>query len=111
VHADEIPPLSEIRKMVAITANVRSIVDRDGAVILDIPRNAMTTLDSTGAYVWQRLQRGQQIDSIVAELASETGADEVMIGRDVADFMEQLKARHLVIISGGGDLSGGLQRG
>jgi hypothetical protein len=82
--------------MVTITPNVRSIVDHDGAVILDIPRNAMTTLDATGAYVWQRLERGVQLDSIVAELARDTGVDAAMIAKDVADFMEQLKGKHLI---------------
>jgi len=82
--------------MVTITPNVRSIVDHDGAVILDMPRNAMTTLDATGAYVWQRLERGMQLDSIVAELARDTGVDAAMIAKDVADFMEQLKSKHLI---------------
>jgi hypothetical protein len=82
--------------MVTVTPNVRSIVDHDGAVILDIPRNTMTTLDATGAYVWQRIERGVQLDSIVAELARDTGVDAAMIATDVADFMEQLKSKHLI---------------
>jgi Coenzyme PQQ synthesis protein D (PqqD) len=85
--------------MVEIVPHIRSIIDRDGAVILDIPRNAMTTLDSTGAYVWARLERGMQVDAIVAELARDTGADESMVAKDVEDFMEQLKSKHLVNIS------------
>lgn len=85
--------------MVTVTAHVRSIVDHDGAVILDIPRNAMTTLDSTGAYVWNRLQRGLQVDAIVAELAHDTGADELVVATDVERFMEQLKSKHLVNLS------------
>jgi hypothetical protein len=61
--------------MITVVPHIRSIVDHDGAVILDIPRNAMTTLDSTGAYVWERLQRGLQLGAIVAELAHDTGAE------------------------------------
>ena len=82
--------------MITVAPQIRSIVDHDGAVILDIPRNAMTTLDSTGAYVWERLQRGLQIDAIVAELAHDTGADESVVSKDVEEFMEQLKSKHLV---------------
>jgi len=82
--------------MVTVTSNVRSIVDHDGAVILDIPRNAIITLDATGAYVWQKLQSGLQIDAIIAELVRDTGADEAMIAKDVDAFMDQLKSRHLV---------------
>ena len=82
--------------MIIVTPHVRSIVDHDGAVILDISHNAMITLDATGSYVWQQLERGLQIDAIVAQLAHDTGADEAMIARDVDAFMEQLKAKHLV---------------
>ncbi len=84
--------------MVTIAPHIRSIIDHDGAVILDIPRNVMTTLDCTGAYVWSRLQRGMQVDAIVAELARDTGADESMIARDVDEFMENLKSKHLLVL-------------
>jgi len=82
--------------MVTVTPNLRSIVDHDGAVILDISRNSMTTLDTIGAYVWERLERGLSVEVIVAELAQDTGADQGIVARDVDVFMEQLKSRHLV---------------
>jgi hypothetical protein len=85
--------------MINIAPHVRSIVDHDGAVILDMPRNAMTTVDSTGGYIWERLQRGLQVDAIVAELSRDTGADELMVARDVEEFMEQLKSRHLISLA------------
>jgi hypothetical protein len=85
--------------MITVAPNIRSIVDHDGAVILDIPSNTMTTLDSTGAYVWERLQRGLQVDAIVRELAHDTGAEESVVGKDVEEFMEQLKSSHLVHFS------------
>jgi hypothetical protein len=56
-------------------------------------------LDSTGGYVWERLERGMQVDAIVAELARDTGADESMVAKDVEEFMEQLKSKHLVNFS------------
>ena len=82
--------------MATTPPHLRSIVDQDGAVILDIPRNAMTTLNPTGAYVWQRLERGMGLDAIVAELASETGTDEAVVAKDVDGFMEELKSKHLL---------------
>ena len=82
--------------MVTVTPNLISIVDHDGAVILDISRNSMTTLDTIGAYVWERLERGLSVDAIVAELTQDTGAELEMVARDVDEFMEQLKSRHLV---------------
>ena len=84
--------------MIAVTPNLRSIVDHDGAVILDIPNNAMSTLNSTGAYIWQRLQRGLLLNEIVSELARETGADEDLVAADVDEFMTQLKSTRLVAV-------------
>jgi hypothetical protein len=85
--------------MITVAPHIRSIVDHTGAVILDIPRNTMTTLDSTGAYVWERLQRGLQVDAIVRELAHDTGAEESLVAKDVDQFMDQLKSNHLVCLS------------
>jgi hypothetical protein len=85
--------------VVIMPAHLRSIVDHDGAVILDIPHNAITTLDSTGAYVWERLQRGLQVNAIVRELADETGVEESVVAKDIEEFMEQLKSKHLVSFS------------
>ena len=85
--------------MIKVAPHIRSIVDHDGAVILESPCNAMTTLDSTGAYIWERLQRGFQVDAIVAELARDTGADELIVAKDVEEFMEKLKSKHLVSLS------------
>ena len=85
--------------MLSTPAHLRSIVDHDGAVILNIPRNAMTTLDAVGAFVWERLQRGLEVGAIVRELARDTGADTSVVAKDVEQFMEQLKSRHLANLS------------
>ena len=82
--------------MIYVTPHLRSIVDHDGAVILDIPNDTIAMLDATGAYVWQKLQRGLQIDVIISELARDTGVDEEVIARDLNTFMDQLKSRHLL---------------
>jgi hypothetical protein len=78
---------------------LRSIVDQDGAVILDIPGNQATPLNSTGAYIWQRLVQGMLLDDIVVQLARETNTDIEVVVRDVAQFMEDLKSRHLITLT------------
>lgn len=83
--------------MAAILPHLKSVVDQDGAVILDIPRNTMTILNPTGAYVWQRLKQGKAIDSIVADLALEAGMDIVAVAADVEAFMADLKSKHLLL--------------
>jgi len=56
----------------------------------------MLTLNSTGGYIWQRLQQGRLIEEIVSELSQDTGIDIAVIDRDVHEFLEQLKTRHLL---------------
>lgn len=81
--------------MATLRPHLRSVVDHDGAVILDIEHDAMLTINSTGSYVWERLQQGKQIDEIIRELAGETGADPLTVDRDVHTFLDELKAKHL----------------
>ena len=47
--------------MVSQAPNLKAIVNEDGAVILDIDHDLMSTLNPTGAYVWQGLQRGETV--------------------------------------------------
>jgi hypothetical protein len=86
----------EVIMMLAPAAHLRSIIDHDGAVILDIEHDAMLTLNSTGGYVWEKLKQGKLIDEIIRELASETGADPVAVDRDVHAFLDELKSKHLL---------------
>jgi hypothetical protein len=76
--------------------HLRSVVDGDGTVILDIEHDAIVTLNSTGGYVWDRLQRGKLMDDIVRELAAETGTDITVVDRDVRAFMGQLMSKRLL---------------
>lgn len=81
----------------SITApHLRSVVDNDGAVILDVEHDTMLTLNSTGGYIWQRLQQGQLIETIVSELSRDTGVDITIVDRDVHYFLDQLKSKHLL---------------
>ena len=62
--------------------HLHTVVDRDGAAILDIERGLVSTLNSTGAYVWQGLQRGASLETIIANLASETGEESLLVEGD-----------------------------
>lgn len=76
--------------------HLRSVVDQDGAVILDVEHDTMLTLNSTGGYIWQRLQQGKLIDEIIRELSHDSGVDLAVVDRDVHNFLEQLKSKHLL---------------
>ena len=76
--------------------HLRSVVDADGAVILDLERNSMLTLNSTGGYIWDKLQQGDMPEEIIRKLADETLTDVAIVERDVRDFLEQLKSRRII---------------
>jgi hypothetical protein len=84
--------------MPAPAKHLRSIIDHDGAVILDIEHDAMLTLNSTGGFVWERLKQGKLIDEIISDLAAETGADPSTVDRDVHAFIDGLKSKHLFVV-------------
>jgi len=89
---------SEVKRVIVPNSHLRSIVDHDGAVILDIECNSMLTLNATGGYVWEKLQQGQSIPDIVRELAAETLTEIAVVERDVREFLEDLKSKHLVTV-------------
>jgi Coenzyme PQQ synthesis protein D (PqqD) len=76
--------------------HLQSIVNQDGAVILNIERGLISTLNPTGAYVWQGLQNGESLETIVLNLAHETGEEALTVERDVRDFVEDLKQKRLL---------------
>jgi hypothetical protein len=75
--------------------HLQSVVDQDGAVILDIERGLISTLNPTGTYVWLGLRREQSLETIIANLAREPGEEYLMVERDVREFMEDLKQKRL----------------
>jgi hypothetical protein len=79
-----------------ISSRLRTVSDRDGAVVIDFDSDIRSTLNSTGAFVWQRLQRGMPIAQIVTELASESNTEEREVSRDVSEFLEELRSNGLL---------------
>lgn len=77
-------------------SHLQTVVDQDGVAILDIDRGQVSKLNPTGAFVWQRLQRGETIEEVIANLACETGEEIHVIERDVREFVEVLKEQRLL---------------
>ena len=82
--------------MPVVKPELRCLVTADGAMILDIAADELTTLNSTGGYVWDRLRAGKMVDEIVADLVKETGQDPAVVAKDVYEFVEDLMQRRLV---------------
>lgn len=81
--------------MATPNVNFPAVIDQDGAAILDIERGLLCTLNPTGAFVWERLKRGESVKTIIASLACETGEDVLVVESDVRDFMETLTQNRL----------------
>jgi hypothetical protein len=74
---------------------IRTIANQDGAAILDIESDRISTLNSTGALVWQALERGEDTEAIAQDLARLTGEEIDAVRKDVAEFVEALRKQNL----------------
>ncbi|MGD0941455.1 MAG: PqqD family protein [Terracidiphilus sp.] len=75
---------------------LRTVTNQDGAAILDVPRHQITTLNSTGGFIWQRLQQGLSVEQVIRDLATETDTDPATVEKDVHSFLEQLRSKQLL---------------
>ena len=75
---------------------LRTVTNQDGAAILDVPRHQITTLNSTGGFIWQRLQQGLSVEQVIRDLATETDTDRAIVEKDVHTFLEQLRSKQLL---------------
>ncbi|CAN5708620.1 hypothetical protein BH10ACI4_BH10ACI4_23240 [soil metagenome] len=77
-------------------SHLRTIVNQDGAAVLDTKLGSIATLNSTGAYVWEGLERGDSVETIIANLSQDTGEPIEVVTRDVTDFVASLRAQQLL---------------
>ena len=82
--------------MAAGKSHLRTIVNEDGAAVLDTERGTISTLNTTGAHVWQALERGEGEEDIVEALARETGTPREVIRQDVSDFIAALQENKML---------------
>lgn len=75
---------------------IRTVMTDDLAAILNIQRGTLSTLNPTGAYVWQALERGESVEVIVENLARETSMPRETVERDVRAFVAALKQQNLM---------------
>ena len=77
-------------------SHLRTAANADGAAILDTEAGRISTLNTTGTYVWNALQRGEDIEAIAANLARETGEQIERVKKDLRDFLDALKKLNLL---------------
>jgi hypothetical protein len=77
-------------------ANLRTIVNQDGAAVLDTERGTISTLNTTGAYIWEALERGEREEQIVEGLARETSESPDVVRQDVSGFIAALHEQKIL---------------
>ena len=86
------------RATVTIPPHIRSTIDADGGVVLDLERGAYLSLNKIGGRIWARLANGARPDAIAAELAASCNVQESRVRDDVARFLGELQEKGLVRI-------------
>lgn len=75
--------------------SLRTLVTEDGLAILDTRSGQITTLNSTGTYIWQALEQGKDVSTIAVLLAHETGEELSVVEQGVSLFLAELNEHHL----------------
>ncbi len=73
-----------------INPHVRFIADGDGGVLLHLDTDRFFTVNSSGAFIWERLQAGFGPLQIVDQLASVSDGDAASVQEDVLGFLSEL---------------------
>jgi hypothetical protein len=79
-----------------ISAHVRSVIDDDGAVVLDLKHGRYFSLNGVGAEVWRQLEAGATIANIEAGLRRDYDTEADGLRRDLAAFLERLTRAELI---------------
>ncbi|HEU4559063.1 MAG TPA: PqqD family protein [Longimicrobium sp.] len=81
---------------IQIHGHVRSIIDPDGAVVLDLRKGRYYSLNSVGAEIWTLIEAGRSVPEVEAHLRDALGAPPETVGADVAGFLADLADRELI---------------
>jgi hypothetical protein len=84
--------------MFTIAHSIRSTVNPDGAVLLDIETGRVLGLNRIGSRVFELIQSGFDQEQIASELSQQCGADVDFVRDDVLEFLQTLR-RHDILVT------------
>jgi hypothetical protein len=87
---------AKTRNAIQPATRVRTVLNQDGAVMLDIEHGLMLGANPLGAKIWQMLVDGQSRDQIVSFISRDYQVDPTVVERDVDEFIASLAQHHLV---------------
>jgi hypothetical protein len=88
--------------MFKVSGAIRSTSTADGAVLLDIHRGKILSLNRMGARILRMLEGGLDQDQIAGEISKDCGVDASQVRNDVLDFVQTLR-QHKVLEASGSD--------
>jgi Coenzyme PQQ synthesis protein D (PqqD) len=81
---------------IRIPQHVRSVIDPDGAVLLDLRQGKYFSLNRLGIAIWQQLEAGISRDTIAATLAKTYNRPLPAVEADVDEFLAGLTEARLI---------------
>ena len=82
--------------MYRVFVGCHSAKNRDGAIVLDVTRGRMLRLNSTGSFIFERVQQGLALSEIISEIAQEFHISYEIASADVNQFMKSMVQAGLV---------------
>ncbi len=82
--------------MYRVSETVRSTHSQDGAIVLEVQRGQMFSLNFVGSRILELLKSGYSELEIVDKIGREFGVRRDLAENDVREFLQTLKERQLV---------------
>jgi Coenzyme PQQ synthesis protein D (PqqD) len=82
--------------MDAISSSVRRAQTPDGAILLDVERGRMFSLNPTGSKILELLAAGNNEDQIAEQISAAYGEAIDTVRQDVHDFLEALNHHRIL---------------
>jgi hypothetical protein len=76
----------------------RSLTGQSGAVLLHLDTAAYHGVNEVGGLVWDLVNDGIRFDDLITQLQSQLGEVPPSLTEDITDFLEELRARDLVVL-------------
>jgi hypothetical protein len=81
---------------VQLRSDVRSLIDADGAVLLDLRNGTYFSLNNLGADIWRQLEAGEGLTNIQTAIAARYGIASDLVKEDIQAFVADLAQRRLI---------------
>jgi len=82
------------------SGEVASEVMDGEAVLINLSNGMYYSIDGVGGVVWECIEKGCRLDAVCEYIAEQLGAERATVARDVAAFLDQLRAENLVADTG-----------